>query len=310
MSAEEILTQIATSTDAAASNLTSRIAIFPGGISLLDLKNELFLAYLQFLALRNLVIIRGVKDNRQVKDMEEESITQNLAELRTWLERGIKPLEERIRTQVEKVLRCAEDADSAPKRVNPVEEESEGEDEEDEEAVARPLTTSFPTKEAPKVEEGKGKGKVYRPPRFQPMAMPEKKSKHALRTSRAVEEFIQADLADAPTAQPSIGSGLHDAGERRRAKERERKEYEEINLVRLPQEKKKKGRHGRDRMGDGLNVLEGLSGDYSMTSSKGREGALEKSKKRSRDVDAQEGAVGERFERKRKRLEKRSNRRR
>ena len=62
--------------------------------------------------------------------------------------------------------------------------------------------------------------------------------------SATLDEYVSSELATAPLAQPSIGSNVAAGGRRTKnakdlEKERERRDYEETNLVRLPKESKK-----------------------------------------------------------------------
>ena len=100
------------------------------GISLLDTKNEIFLSYVQYLVfliifkLRDAQKIRGTEgegpseeeDGGSTGGQEQEGVTaeaivKKLVECRVFLERGIKPLEGRLKYQLDKVLRAAEDVE-------------------------------------------------------------------------------------------------------------------------------------------------------------------------------------------------------
>lgn len=99
-------------------------------------------------------------------------------------------------------------------------------------------------------------------------------------------------MTSAPTAEPSIGAGSFLKG-KAREREEERKAYEEMRLVRLPEEKGKGKKRRRDG-GGGEDFLGGLGGDFEFGGLKGgkREG------KRRREGDGGGGErVGERWER-------------
>ena len=100
------------------------------GISLLDTKNEVFLSYVQHLVfliifkLRDAQEARGPEgqepsekqDGEEIGEEEQEGVTaedivKKLVECRVFLERGIKPLEGRLKYQLDKVLRAAEDVE-------------------------------------------------------------------------------------------------------------------------------------------------------------------------------------------------------
>ena len=101
-------------------------------------------------------------------------------------------------------------------------------------------------------------------------------------------------MTSAPTAEPSIGAGSFLRG-KEREREEERRAYEEMRLVRLPEDKKGKGMKKRRRDGaGGEDILGGLGGDFDFGGLKGgnREG------KRRRGVgDGGGERVGERWER-------------
>lgn len=76
------------------------------GISLLDAKNDLLLSYLQNLAF--LVVIRLRHDLSD--DTIRGEVIKKLVEVRVYLERGIRPLEGKLKYQIDKVLRAADEA--------------------------------------------------------------------------------------------------------------------------------------------------------------------------------------------------------
>ena len=102
-------------------------------------------------------------------------------------------------------------------------------------------------------------------------------------------------MTSAPTAEPSIGAGSFLRG-KEREREEERKAYEEMRLVRLPEDKKGKGmkKRRRDGAGGGEDILGGLGGEFDFGGLRGgkREG------KRRREGEGGGGErVGERWER-------------
>ena len=91
-------------------------------------------------------------------------------------------------------------------------------------------------------------------------------------------------MDDAPIAEPSIGAGSGLRG-REKEKEERRRDYEEMRLVRLPGEKKKKDR--RRGEGFGEDLADGL-GDFEFEELKRKGG------KRKRERDGGDAArVGE-----------------
>lgn len=109
------LTQSLTSTLDAAPKLSS-IPQPEDGISLLHVKNELLLSYLQNLVFLILLKLRNAKTGTSYKGDNEngtEPVVKKLVELRLYLEKGVRPLEDKLRYQIEKILRAADDAERA-----------------------------------------------------------------------------------------------------------------------------------------------------------------------------------------------------
>src|SRR4051794_38662999 len=101
---------LSTLTDAVASATTAfpadEQALLPpvNGISLLDVKNDLLLSYLQHLVFLILLRLRNsYVQNNEDKSLGDEAI-KKLIELRVYLERGARPLEGRLKYQIDKVL--------------------------------------------------------------------------------------------------------------------------------------------------------------------------------------------------------------
>ena len=98
----------------------SKATILPpqDGISLLDAKNDILLSYLHnvtFLILfqiRRLSSSSGSQSDSKDESFREEAV-KKLMELRVYLDRGVKPLEGRLKYQVDKVIKAAEDAERA-----------------------------------------------------------------------------------------------------------------------------------------------------------------------------------------------------
>ncbi|KAH8804647.1 hypothetical protein F5884DRAFT_420113 [Xylogone sp. PMI_703] len=332
------------------------------GISLLDVKNELLLSYLQNLAFLILLKLRHRNRNSNVEDSElniNDQVVKKLVELRIYIEKGVRPLENRLKYQIDKVLRAADDAAraAAPTPIlekkkktvdarssdEEVSEDSEESDEEsDEDAIAsskvgeeisdlqyrpnpsslvRPIVNDYAEEDSRTSSSG-----VYRPPRIAATAMPT--TERATRAERkphksaTLDEFVATELSSAPIAEPSIGStivagGRRGMSEKERAEQRERREYEETNYVRLPKETKKerakkaKGRR-QDALGFGGEEWRGLGAGADrierLTARKSGEGrsVLEKSRKRAiedgpRDTGAPE--IGDRYRKKLRLLE-------
>ena len=76
-----------------------------------------------------------------------------------------------------------------------------------------------------------------------------------------LDNFVAEELSSAPIAEPSIGAGTGLRG-RDAERERERRDYEETRLVRLPSEGKKGKRNGRrERIGGGFDDVLGGAGE-------------------------------------------------
>ncbi|EOO01207.1 putative sas10 utp3 c1d family protein [Phaeoacremonium minimum UCRPA7] len=263
------------------------------GLSLLDVKNELLLSYLQNLVFLILLKIRqsrnGNSGNADSSSSLDDAVVKKLVELRLYLEKGVRPLEDKLRYQIEKVLRAADDAERNAKALETAkntekdgsgsESESGSDEESDEEnehedqgrkisdlqyrpnlsAFVRPAAAAAPTTK-------KDTNGVYRPPKVAPTVMPtterrERTDRRALK-SATMDEYIADELSAAPMAEPSIGTTIVQGGRKtktasERKAEAERLEYEERNFVRLPKESKKdraqkakiEGRRGRMNFG-------------------------------------------------------------
>lgn len=276
----------------------------PSSFSLLSTKNELFLSYLQnltFLVILNLrthsARIGISKENEKELDQrtngdaaEQESLSglrdavvENLIGLRVYLEKGVRPLEGRLKYQLDKLLLAAADqaresAKQHSKSRNQITDSGTGvvsvNDHEDESnnvissipplahrpnpaALMRPSSTNYhphPTSNTSTTKTTAAAAAAaapYRPPRINPTAPPtESTSKRAPRRSRAVDAFIREEMGDAPVTEMSIGAGRGGAAEggKEAERERERKEWEEARLVRLPGEKKRRRGMGEDIM--------------------------------------------------------------
>lgn len=244
------------------------------GISLLDVKNELLLSYLQNLVFIIILKIRNQKDDVSGEDEEEldNAVVKKLVELRVYLEKGVRPLEGRLKYQIDKVLRASDDAIRAlaptSKAVGSKDdmpsdgEDSDSEDDSDADGNGVPLETSqiddlqyrpnpsslLRPAAATEDDSKHSSDGVYKPPRITATAMPtterrEKKDKKANK-SATLDEFVNTELSAAPIAEASIGSNIIAGGRRSKSdKEKkeddERREYEERNYTRLPKESKK-----------------------------------------------------------------------
>ncbi|KAB5572326.1 hypothetical protein GE09DRAFT_663852 [Coniochaeta sp. 2T2.1] len=242
------------------------------GLSLLDVKNELLLSYLQNLVFLILMKIRQSRDagaDSKAKADLHDLVVKKLVELRLYLEKGVRPLEDKLRYQIEKVLRAADDAERNSKSAAEQAAEAAAiEDEEDSDAeegktpapdaakisdlayrpnlsaFVRPAGASNPAK---KETDANG---VYKPPRVAPTVMPTTTTERRERADRrpmksaTLDEFVADEFSSAPTAEPSIGTTIMQGGRRmksaaERQKEDEVREFEEKNFTRLPNVSKK-----------------------------------------------------------------------
>ncbi|GAP86252.1 putative sas10 utp3 c1d family protein [Rosellinia necatrix] len=141
--------------DSLTSSLSSAIEATPklagldaieNGVSLLDVKNELLLSYLQNLVFLILIKIRNAKsddpDASKTSAGISDDVVTKLVELRLYLDKGVRPLEERLRFQLDKIIRAVDDAERSEKMAKEIQSArlgsesgsgSEEEDEEDEE---------------------------------------------------------------------------------------------------------------------------------------------------------------------------------
>lgn len=81
------------------------------GISLLDVKNDLLLSYLQHLVFLILIRLEGVSKPQLDREKLDKKVIGKLIELRAYLDRGCRSLEGKLRYQIDKVLRAAEDTE-------------------------------------------------------------------------------------------------------------------------------------------------------------------------------------------------------
>ncbi|KAF5534238.1 u3 small nucleolar ribonucleoprotein [Fusarium mexicanum] len=316
------------------------------GISLLDVKNELLLSYLQNLVFLILLKLRNSKSNSDKAGDEselDESVRAKLVELRLYLERGARPLEEKLRFSIDRFLRTADDAErerqakeaKAAAGSDSEEEEEDSEEEADAEALShKPGNFGAMADDvtARRAERDGGAAGVYRPPKRDRATMdtPQRREKHERRAgkSHTMDEFVASELSSAPLAVPSIGTTIVQGGRKmktdaERKEEAERRDYEEMNFTRLPKESKKDraqkakqaGRSSRMQFGgeDWHNLGEGVDRIDRLTRRKQSGGnvraLLDKSRKRGIDTtdgprgSGMGGGIGERFNKRVKVLE-------
>ncbi|KAL4865393.1 hypothetical protein BDV12DRAFT_174642 [Aspergillus spectabilis] len=318
----------------------TEVSILPpqDGISLLDTKCDLLLSYLQNLVFLMLLQLRELPSNNDSDEKEEDTksnklirsqVTSKLIELRTYLDRGVRPLEGRLKYQVDKVIKAAEEAERAEKGAQTkskhqhesgseedsasdnVSSEDESENEDIDEMAFRPNVRAFSKRAEPTARVDKGASKasdgIYRPPKIMPTAMPtterKERKERVDRRSNVIDEFVSAEMSSAPMAEPSIGStivsgGRHTKSRKERETEAERTRYEETNFIRLAGEsKKEKAKKAASRRAEGTfggeewkGLTEGADRITRLTKrAKGSGNALERSRKRKPTEDGQRG---------------------
>lgn len=233
------------------------------GISLLDVKNELFLSYLQNLVFLIILKLRHHKgDTEEEEEGLDDAVVKKLVELQVYLEKGVRPLESKLKYQIDKVLRAADDAkrledtnnlqkngakDDQGKYESSDEDADDGEGDSDGESATgadlkmseiddlqyRPNPSSFVRPAGATDTEGRGRSEdgFYKPPRIQATAMPTTsgpREKEARRPNKSatLDEFVNDEMSSAPLAEPSIGTTIVNGG-RRSKSEKEKKEEQE-----------------------------------------------------------------------------------
>lgn len=261
----ESLSQSLTSAQEVAPRLTE-IDHQKDGISLLDVKNELLLSYLQNLVFLILLKLRNAKSDTATDDdiQLDDAVRSKLVELRLYLEKGARPLEEKLKFSIERFLRTAQDAqredrhkEQAGMNSDSDEDGDEDEEESDDDApkARQPNVSAAPNIGAmkdtarPVNDENNGPAGIYRPPKRDRQVMEttsqrREKTDRRANKSHTMDEFVADELSAAPMAQPSIGTTIVNGGRRmkttgERKDEAERQAYEESNFVRLPAESKK-----------------------------------------------------------------------
>ena len=320
-----LLTTLTDSLTSASSSLPTSTNLAPpaDGISLLDTKNELLLSYLHNLVFLIILKLRNQSSPNPAEEEEaatsplNDAVTQKLVELRVYIEKGVRPLEGRLKYQLDKLLLTASEASTVPApdksalktpRTTKQSEARSGASASDSDAspaprpaipdlAHRPNPSAFarPSETTTAARQSASDG-LYRPPRITPTALPttdtsSRKKEAKPRRSHTLNEFVREEMDDAPVAEPSIGAG---SGLRGREKEREeeRRAYEEMRLVRLPEEKKSK-KQKRDRgLGEGFGEdLVGGLGGFEIEGLKGRGG-----KRKREGGGGDEGRVGQAWE--------------
>lgn len=320
-----LLSKLTSSLDAATHSSPDETTLYtwPDGISLLDAKNELLVSYLHNLVFLILLKLRHEpvasaksKDGLRLA----QDITKELVKIRLHLERGVRPVEARLRYQLDKVLKVANNAASTAARdatshtngtaTAAQEQESDAGSAADvDDLTHRPNLAAFASRP---MADDMGKRStsdrpdgIYRPPRITPTAMPSQtfddkaRSARKPQRSRAVDEYIDAEMSHAPVAEPSIGStivsaGRHTKSDKERRQEDERTAYEESNFIRLaPPSKKERAKTSTKRprgfggeelrsLGAGLDRIDRLTTKKRLGEARADEGSSKRRKNANR----------------------------
>ncbi|KAJ2985311.1 hypothetical protein NUW58_g5603 [Xylaria curta] len=287
------------------------------GVSLLDVKNELLLSYLQNLVFLILIKLRNAKARNTDSTENPDAVVKKLVELRLYLDKGVRPLEERLRFQLDKIIRAADDADRNEKMEKEAEDaesgsesESESEKGSDDDGADADQNTRNPGTNAQGSTDAK-QGPLFSnfsapvsPPTVMPTTERRERTERRPMKSATINEYIADELSTAPSALPSVGSNVMLGGRKvktasEREEEQRRREFEEANFVRLPKESKKQraeksrqerrsakmsfgGEEWRD-LGEGVDRIDKLT---RRTGGGGRstKALLEKSRKRGRET--------------------------
>lgn len=230
---------------------------FPDGLSLLTVKVDALLAYMHHMAL----LCAHRASGKSLGDATGEAYVRGLVSLRLMLEK-MRPMETRIKYQIEKLMRAASTAEQAPAA-------AEGEEEIDPLAF-RPNPAALAAAKPQAAEDEEEESGAYRPPKvapvlFDPDARPSRKDRKSERQPSRNAALL-ADLSAGMSANPyetttaGVGSGgaLGTAGSSRARALKRMEEFEEDNYKRLSMSKKDAKRRRRDEQDVALGGL-GLS---------------------------------------------------
>ncbi|KAI9891998.1 MAG: hypothetical protein M1814_002193 [Vezdaea aestivalis] len=330
-----LLTTLTNSLLSAQTSLPNSSSLTPPkeGLSLLDTKSELLLSYLQTLVFLLLSRFRQQQSpSPSLSDPSDDSILKTLVHLRLLLEKGVRPLEARLKYQVDKVLLAAAEADrsttlQSTQTTKPHSQKPHQRGSDSEASASPPPPPSTVATKADELlyvsklasqklqpaqlsglhEPNNNTTGVYRPPRVQATSLPTPQDQRKAQRSRTLDEFVTAEFSTGPVAEPSVGTRIEKGGrvgksERGRREERERTDYEEGNFVRLPEVKK--GRRDRDVVGYGGEEW-GFGGLGRGADRIGRltGGGGKKGGKRRMESEGKGVGIGERVEKRRRVLE-------
>ncbi|KAJ3065318.1 hypothetical protein HK102_007932 [Quaeritorhiza haematococci] len=222
------------------------------GVSLLEVKLHTLLSYITNLSFYMLLKVNGHR-------LEDHPVVDKLVEARVFLEK-MKPLEQKLKYQIDKLVKAAVIAEQAESSAGRVEEsrgrKSRGDGEGGEESLtASGLSDPLKFKPNPmnlvagkdnEAETGTDSGTgVYRPPKLAPTFFDDgsSKSRAAKLTQRQMEKAQRSRLMNELRAQfderpeemtaEGTGYGAREVGNELDDRWTEREQYEEENFVRL-----------------------------------------------------------------------------
>jgi U3 small nucleolar ribonucleoprotein protein LCP5 len=238
----------------------------PEGVSLLDLKNNAMLSYLNNVLLVVLARVEAAKTNKNVAKINEgkdEAIKRSIVQ-RVVMERGIKNLEKKLQYQLEKMIRnyskmdnesseqaAAKKLQSSGQREEDGEEdqvsEEDNEEDSEDELNYKPDTSALmksvkAASSSRAKASGSGSGKdsgssatteKYKPPKIAAALPPQQLRDSSGRPARngkklqAMEEYL-AETGEAPMSEQSIGSNILNGGRGGVQTAHERRKEQEI----------------------------------------------------------------------------------
>ncbi|WFD34618.1 hypothetical protein MCUN1_001459 [Malassezia cuniculi] len=253
---------------------------FPDGLSLLTVKVDALMAYMHHLVLLCAHKLRG----HALEDKQGQSFVEQLVRLRLLIEK-IRPMETRLKYQIEKLVRTADTVQNAT------------EDEELDPLAFRPNPQALAEAVAPAEEEDDG---TYRPPKVAPVVYdPDARPSRSARNKERMPSrnaALLADLSQSMSSNPyetstgGVGGGaaIGAGGSSRARALRRMEEFEEDNYKRLSLGKRDNKRRRRDEADVALGGI-GLSKSRIGGGIEEEFGDLLRERKRGGDIYAELG---------------------
>ncbi|CAK7892715.1 U3 small nucleolar ribonucleoprotein protein Lcp5p [[Candida] anglica] len=238
------------------------------GVSLLALKNNSLMSYLNNAALVLLAKLQSLEGDAEEEDVinARKQAVENTIIQRVTLEKGVKPLEKRLSYQLDKLVRAyrrmeTEETETREKLEGQQAKEGESgsesgsDDDSDSEAddnlAYKPDVQSLAKLTAAKDKRSSKDGSssaAYKPPKISAVAPPKPTAAPTSGDNRklqSMEEYLKEN-SDQPLMESSIGSTIVNHGKggvktnREKEKEQQIQTYEETNFTRLPNAATKK----------------------------------------------------------------------